>query len=61
MPRRFTLAELSRVTTGEYNAMSADDREAYDRALWAMWSDDSRYLAGDYDTIGSYRRYQWGE
>jgi hypothetical protein len=67
MPRTFTRVELtSTITSAMYDAMSAEDREAFDLQLTALWigdtaAADARYLQGDYDQVGSRRRYEIGE
>lgn len=65
MPRTFTSADLTTLTTGEYAALSATDRAAFDRLWWAAVSEPpvllSQYLAGDYDRVGSNRRFELGE
>lgn len=67
MSRTFTRAELtSTITTETYNALPADDRDAFDRQLTAMWADDYAWqarleVAADYDLIASRRRYEIGE
>ena len=67
MPRTFTVHDLtSGITIGQYNAMSPDDQRAFDLALVALWESNARtaddaYLSGDYDLVGSNRRFEWGE
>ena len=67
MPRTFTVHELTHgITTAQYEAMSSDDRLAFDRALVGLWEHnartaDQRYLDGDYDLVGSHRRFELGE
>jgi hypothetical protein len=68
MPNRtFTHHDLTLgITLGDYNAMSPEDKLAFDRALMALWvsnarTADQRYLSSDYDRVGSNRRFQLGE
>lgn len=67
MPRIFTRAELTRtITTGMYDCMSEGDKKAFDSQLVQLWIDDgeaadARYLAGDYDRVGSAPRHAIGE
>lgn len=75
--RKFTRHELTEgITTGQYNAMSADDRDAFDRQLVRLWSDTPAWSfdlddepRGFNDDPGSYggqrsgsmKSYEWGE
>lgn len=68
MPARtFARAELtSTITLGDYWAMSPADQTAFDSQLVNLWvantaRADAAYIAGDYDWVGSYRRYELGE
>lgn len=62
MPRNFSPSELFSLTFGEYSALSPEDRSAYNRAWLAACiaqtaESEARYLSGDLDRIGGYRRY----
>ena len=67
MTRTFTPHDLtSGITIGQYNAMSLEDRRAFDLALVSLWEHNARTaddaaLARDYDLVGSNRRFEWGE
>lgn len=66
MSRTFSPSELSTLTHAEYCAMSDEDQASFDRAWLAACTArtaerEAKYISGDLDRLGSYRRYKVGE
>ena len=75
MPRAFTLTDLTTLTQAEVEALSAPSRAAFHLAfarafdLRYPWHIDDTappvyledYIQGDYDLVGSNRRFELGE
>ena len=64
--RTFTRADLTTLTTSDYNAMPDADRLAYDQALVDLWTANTARqslsdFSHDWDRVGSSRRYEIGE
>lgn len=64
-PRTFSRTEVATLTTDEFNALSPADKGAFEAAYWLTIAeppiDLSSFVTGDYDLIGSNRRFELGE
>lgn len=65
--RTFTHFDLLHgITNSQYHDLPEPDKAAFNLALTALWERnsaraDAHYLAGDYDRLGSNRRFELGE
>lgn len=64
--RTFTPADLAHLTQADLAAMSPADLAAYSSARFEQMAANytgeiNRFLSGDYDQVGSRRRYELGE
>lgn len=61
-PRTFVPADLHRITTADYEAMSPEDQRAYSEFILDQWSrTDEAYLDGDYERVDSRTKAELGE
>lgn len=61
-PRTFTPREVCHLTHGEFCSLPLADQVAFNAAYLKLVADDGFvFLSGDYDRVGSNRRFELGE